>query len=142
VGVPYIVVALNKVDLVDDPELIELVEMEIRELLNKYDFPGDDTPIIRVNAKAAMENPKDDAANKGVDELFEALDSYIPEPQREQEKPLLMAVGGVVSIKGGGTVATGRSERGVIKVGDAGAIIGLARERLATTVTSATLFDR
>src|SRR5690606_38929566 len=111
VGVPYIVVALNKVDLVDDPELLELVEMEVRDLLSKYDFPGDDTPIIRVNAKASMENPKDDEANKGIDELFEALDSYIPEPQREQDKPFLMAVEDVFSIKGRGTVATGRIER-------------------------------
>ena len=142
VGVPYIVVALNKVDLVDDPELLELVEMEVRELLSKYEFPGDDTPVVRVNAKAAMENPTDDEAGKGIEELFAALDSYIPEPQREADKPFLMAVEDVFSIKGRGTVATGRIERGVIKVGDAAEIVGLARENINTTITGVEMFNK
>jgi elongation factor Tu len=118
------VVFLNKVDLVDDPELLELVEMEVRELLSKYDFPGDDTPIIRGSSKAALENPKDEAC-KCIDELIEALDSYIPEPERETDKPFLMAVEDVFSIKGRGTVATGRIERGVVKVGEKVEIVGL-----------------
>src|SRR6187402_1827064 len=112
VGVPKIVVFLNKVDLVDDPELLELVEMEIRELLNKYEFPGDDTPIIRGNSKAALENPKDDKANEPIDKLVSTLDQYVPIPQREIDKPFLMPVEDVFSIKGRGTVATGRVERG------------------------------
>ncbi|MFI4881281.1 MAG: elongation factor Tu [Phycisphaerales bacterium JB064] len=142
VGVPYIVVALNKVDLVDDPELLELVEMEVRDLLSKYDFPGDDTPIVHVTAKAAVENPGDDAANKGVDELFAALDSYIPEPPREADKPFLMSVEDVFSIKGRGTVATGRIDRGVIKVGDAAEIVGLRPEPLKTTITGVEMFNK
>jgi len=142
VGVPYIVVALNKVDLVDDPELLELVEMEVRDLLSKYDFPGDDTPIVHITAKAAMENPADDAANKGIDELFEALDSYIPEPPRESDKPFLMAVEDVFSIKGRGTVATGRIERGVVKVGDAAEVVGLRPEPLKTTITGVEMFNK
>lgn len=142
VGVPYIVVALNKVDLVDDPELLELVEMEVRDLLSKYDFPGDDTPIVHITAKAAVEAPDDDAANKGVDELFDALDSYIPEPPRESDKPFLMAVEDVFSIKGRGTVATGRIERGVVKVGDAAEVVGLRAEPLKTTITGVEMFNK
>ncbi len=142
VGVPYIVVFLNKVDLVDDEELLELVEMEIRELLDKYEFPGDDTPIIRGNAKAAVENPHDDEICKPIDELFDAIDNYIPEPPRETDKPFLMAVEDVFSIKGRGTVATGRIERGVIKVGDAAEIVGLNKENLKTTVTGVEMFNK
>jgi len=142
VGVPYIVVALNKVDLVDDAELLELVEMEVRDLLSKYDFPGDDTPIVHITAKAAVEAPDDDAANKGIDELFAALDSYIPEPPRESDKPFLMSVEDVFSIKGRGTVATGRIDRGVIKVGDAAEIVGLRPEPLKTTITGVEMFNK
>ncbi|MCB9846072.1 MAG: elongation factor Tu [Phycisphaeraceae bacterium] len=142
VGVPKIVVFMNKVDLVEDPELLDLVEMEIRDLLNKYSFPGDDTPIIRGQSKAALENPKDDAICKPIDELFEAIDTYIPEPPREVDKPYLLAVEDVFSIKGRGTVATGRIERGVIKVGDAAEIIGLTKEALKTTVTGVEMFNK
>ena len=142
VGVPYIVVFLNKVDLVDDPELLELVELEVRELLNKYDFPGDDTPIIRGQAKAAMENPADDEAGKAIDELFEAIDSHIPEPPREHDKPFLMAVEDVFSIKGRGTVATGRIERGVIKVNDKAQIVGLTEAPRETVVTGVEMFNK
>jgi elongation factor Tu len=126
VGVPKIVVFLNKVDLVDDPELLELVEMEIRELLNKYEFPGDDTPIIRGNSKAALENPKDDKANEPIDKLVATLDQYVPIPQREIDKPFLMPVEDVFSIKGRGTVATGRVERGKLKVGEQLEIVGFS----------------
>jgi elongation factor Tu len=142
VGVPYIVVFLNKVDLVDDPELLELVELEVRELLNKYDFPGDDTPIIKGQAKAAMEDPKNDEANKPIDELFDAIDSYIPEPPREHDKPFLMAVEDVFSIKGRGTVATGRIERGVIKVNDKAQIVGLTEAPRETVVTGVEMFNK
>jgi len=142
VGVPYIVVYMNKIDLVDDPELIELVEMEIRELLDKYEFPGDETPIIKGNAKAAMEDPGNDEYGKSIDELFDAIDTYIPEPQREQDKPYLMAVEDVFSIKGRGTVATGRIERGVVKVGDAAEIIGLTKAPLTTTITGVEMFQK
>ena len=142
VGVPHILVALNKVDLVDDEELLELVEMEIRELLSKYDFPGDDTPIVHVTAKAAIENPADDEANKGIDELFKALDDFIPEPEREVDKPFLMSVEDVFSIKGRGTVATGRIERGVMKVGDPCEIVGLTNEPTASTITGVEMFNK
>ena len=142
VGVPHILVALNKVDLVDDPELLELVEMEIRELLNKYEFPGDDTPIVHVNAKAAVENPKDDASNKGIDELFAKLDDFIPEPTREVDKPFLMSVEDVFSIKGRGTVATGRIERGVMKVGDPCEIVGLTKASKTSTITGVEMFNK
>ncbi|MFI4893319.1 MAG: elongation factor Tu [Phycisphaerales bacterium JB058] len=141
VGVPYIVVFMNKVDLVDDPELADLVEMEIRELLDKYEFPGDDTPIIRGQSKAALENPGDDEICKPLDELFDALDSYIPEPAREADKPYLVAVEDVFSIKGRGTVATGRIERGVVKVGDEAEIVGLAPNQ-KTTVTGVEMFNK
>jgi elongation factor Tu len=142
VGVPHIVVFLNKVDLVDDPELLELVEMEVRELLSKYDFPGDKVPVVRGQAKAAMEKPGDDAACKGIDELFQALDDFIPEPQREIDKPFLLAVEDVFSIKGRGTVATGRIERGVVKVGDVGEIIGLTSDKKTTTITGVEMFNK
>ena len=142
VGVPHIVVFLNKVDLVDDPELLELVEMEVRELLSKYDFPGDKVPVVRGQAKAAMENPNDAGACKGIDELFKALDDFIPEPEREIDKPFLLAVEDVFSIKGRGTVATGRIERGVVKVGDVGEIIGLSKEKKNTTITGVEMFNK
>jgi elongation factor Tu len=142
VGVPHIVVFMNKVDLVDDEELLELVEMEVRELLSKYDFPGDDLPVIKGQAKAAIENPADDAACKGIDELFEALDSYIPEPERETDKPFLVAVEDVFSIKGRGTVATGRVERGTVKVGDAAEIVGLTTDSKTTTITGVEMFNK
>jgi elongation factor Tu len=142
VGVPYIVVFLNKVDLVDDPDLLELVESEIRDLLTKYSFPGDKTPIIRGQSKLALENPKDDKACKPIDDLFDAIDSWIPEPTREIDKPALMAVEDVFSIKGRGTVATGRIDRGILKVGDAVEIVGLRKEKKATTVTGVEMFQK
>ncbi len=143
VGVPHIVVFLNKVDLVDDPELLELVELEVRELLNKYSYPGDDTPIVRGQAKAALEcNGKDDKVCAPLDELFKALDEYIPEPQREVDKPFLMSVEDVFSIKGRGTVATGRIERGRVKVGDEVEIVGLRKEKTKTTITGVEMFNK
>src|SRR5256714_5365062 len=129
VGVPKIVCFLNKVDLVDDAELLDLVEMEVRELLTKYGFPGDDTPIIRGSSKPAMDNPGDAAANKPIDDLVKSLDDYIPIPQREKDKPFLMPIEDVFSIKGRGTVGTGRIVRGVAKVGDTVEIIGLKATR-------------
>jgi len=134
VGVPKIVVYLNKIDLVDDPELLELVELEIRELLSKYEFPGDDTPIIKGSANVALANPKDDVACKSIDELLKALDDYVPIPQREVDKPFLMPVEDVFSIKGRGTVATGRIERGKVKVGDTLEIVGFSDTK--TTVAT------
>ncbi len=142
VGVPYIVVFLNKVDLVDDPELLDLVEVEVRDLLNKYGFPGDKTPVIRGQSKAALENPKDDTICKPIDELFAAIDSYIPEPTREIDKPFLVSIEDVFSIKGRGTVATGRIERGVVKVGDAAEIVGLQPQNKATVVTGVEMFNK
>jgi elongation factor Tu len=143
VGVPRIVVALNKVDTVDDPELLELVEMEVRELLSKYEFPGDEVPIVRVNALAAMQcEGKDDAACKCIDDLFNALDTYIPTPQRAEDKPFLMSVEDVFSIKGRGTVATGRIERGKVKVGDEIEIIGLMKSSRKTIVTGVEMFQK
>src|SRR5438477_8645143 len=141
VGVPKIVVFLNKVDLVDDPELLELVEMEVRELLNKYNFPGDDTPIIRGNSKAALEAPKDDKACEAIDKLVAILDEYVPIPQREIDKPFLMPVEDVFSIKGRGTVATGRIERGKCKIGDPCEIVGLKPKR-NTVVTGVEAFNK
>ncbi|USN99690.1 MAG: elongation factor Tu [Phycisphaeraceae bacterium] len=142
VGVPHLVVFMNKIDLVDDEELAELVEMEIRELLNKYEFPGDDVPVIRGSANVALENPRDDAICKPIDDLLEALDNYIPEPTREVDKPFLVSVEDVFSIKGRGTVATGRIERGVVKVGDPAEIVGLSSAPLATTVTGVEMFNK
>jgi elongation factor Tu len=141
VGVPKIVVFLNKVDLVDDPELLELVEMEVRELLTKYQFPGEDTPVIRGNAKAAMDNPADTTANKPVDDLVKALDDYIPMPQREIDKPFLMPIEDVFSIKGRGTVGTGRIERGKCKVGETIEIVGL-RPTQTSVVTGVEAFNK
>lgn len=142
VGVPYIVVFMNKVDLVDDDELLDLVEMEIRELLDKYDFPGDDTPVVRGQSKAALENPSDDAICAPLDELFNHLDTYIPEPEREDDKPFLISVEDVFSIKGRGTVATGRVERGTVKVGDAAEIVGLSKVNTKTTITGVEMFNK
>jgi elongation factor Tu len=143
VNVPKIVVFLNKVDLVDDPELIDLVEMEIRELLNKYDFPGDDTPIIRGVAITAMKATSlDDPACKPIVELLTAMDEYIPIPLREVDKPFLMPIEDVFSIKGRGTVGTGRIERGRIHVGDEVAIIGLNKETRKSVVTGVEMFNK
>jgi elongation factor Tu len=143
VGVPRIVVALNKADTVDDPELLELVEMEVRELLSKYEFPGDEIPIIRCNALAAMQSAgKDDAACKCIDDLFAALDTYIPTPQRAEDKPFLMSIEDVFSIKGRGTVGTGRIERGKCKVGDEVEIIGLMKAPKKTVVTGVEMFNK
>jgi elongation factor Tu len=142
VGVPALVVFLNKVDLVDDPELLELVEMEIRELLSKYDFDGDNVPIIRGSALPAYQKPSDPAASKCISELLDAVDNYIPEPKREEDKPFLMAVEDVFSIEGRGTVATGRIERGVIKTGDEIEVIGLAALPMKTTCTGVEMFRK
>jgi elongation factor Tu len=141
VGVPKIVVFLNKVDLVDDPELLDLIEIEVRELLTKYGFPGDDTPVVRGAAFPALTNPKDPAAAECITKLMEAIDSYIPEPQREVDKPFLMSVEDVFSIKGRGTVATGRIERGIVKVGDEIEIVGL-RPSAKSVVTGVEMFQK
>ncbi len=142
VGVPHIVVFLNKVDLVDDPDLLMLVEEEVRDLLKKYGFPGDKTPVIKGQSKAALENPKDDTICKPIDDLFEAIDNFIPEPIREKDKPVLMSVEDVFSIKGRGTVATGRVERGVLKVGDEVEIVGIRKESTKTIVTGVEMFQK
>ena len=139
VGVPYIVVALNKVDQVDDEELLELVEMEIRELLTSYGFPGDDTPIVRVSALKALEG--DEAAGDQVMELMDAVDTWIPEPVRATEKPFLMSIEDVMSITGRGTVVTGKVEQGVVKVGDEVEIVGL-RPTTKTVVTGIEMFRK
>ena len=141
VDVPALIVFLNKCDLVDDEELLELVEMEVRELLSKYDFPGDDIPIIRGQAKPALDNPADDTHNACIGELMEALDTHIPEPDRQSDKPFLMAIEDVFSIEGRGTVATGRIEQGVINVGDKVSIIGL-RDTAETTCTGVEMFKK
>ncbi len=141
VNVPALVVFLNKVDLVDDPELMDLVELEVRELLSKYDFPGDDIPMIKGAAKAAMENPTDEEASKCIAELMDAIDSYIPEPERDVDKPFLMPVEDVFSIKGRGTVGTGRIDRGKVVVGDEVEIVGLGETR-KTTVTGVEMFNK
>jgi len=141
VDVPALVVFLNKCDLVDDEELLELVEMEVRELLSKYDFPGDDIPIIRGNAKGALENPGDEAYNACIGELLDALDKHIPEPVRDSEKPFLMAIEDVFSIEGRGTVVTGRIEQGVVKVGEKVEIIGL-KDTVETTCTGVEMFNK
>ncbi len=142
VNVPALVVFLNKVDLVDDPELLDLVEMEVRELLTKYGYPGDDVPVVRGNALAAMQSEgKDDEACKCIDELMDALDNYIPEPVRDVDKPFLMPVEDVFSIKGRGTVGTGRIERGRVKVGDEVEIVGLGETR-KTVVTGVEMFNK
>ena len=144
VGVPYIVVFMNKVDQVDDPELLELVEMEIRELLSDYDFPGDDIPIIKGSALAALEAPNDlsNEAYKPILELMEAVDNYIPTPERKADLPFLMPVEDVFTITGRGTVATGRVERGQLKTGDEVEIIGLTEERKKSVVTGIEMFRK
>jgi elongation factor Tu len=141
VGVPHIVVFLNKVDVVDDPELLELVELEIRELLSKYKFPGDEIPIIRGSAIGALTNPEDPEKAKCILDLMDAIDNYIPEPQRETDKPFLMSVEDVFSITGRGTVATGRVERGVVKVGDEVELVGL-RDTRKSVVTGVEMFRK
>ena len=140
VGVPYIVVFLNKVDMVDDEELLELVEMEVRDLLSEYDFPGDDTPVIAGSALKALEG--DAAYEAKVLELMEQVDSYIPEPERDTEKPFMMPVEDVFSITGRGTVATGRVERGQVRVGDEVEIVGIEEETSKTTVTGVEMFRK
>jgi elongation factor Tu len=141
VNVPKLVVFLNKVDLLDDPELIELIEMEVVELLEKYDFPSD-TPIIRGVARDAMNDPADPEKAKCIDELMEALDSFIPMPPREEDKPFLMAIEDVFSIEGRGTVATGRIERGVIKVGEEVEIVGFTDEKRKVVCTGVEMFKK
>ena len=141
VGVPYIVVFLNKADMVDDAELLELVEMEVRELLSKYEFPGDDTPIIAGSARLALDGDQSDIGVPAIIKLVDALDTWIPEPEREIDKPYLLPVEDVFSISGRGTVVTGRIERGVIKVGDAAEVIGL-RATQTTTVTGVEMFRK
>jgi elongation factor Tu len=142
VNVPYIVVFLNKIDTVDDPELLELVELEMRELLKKYDFPGDDIPIIRGRSDLAYRNPGDAKICEPIDKLMDALDSYIPTPERAVDKPFLMSIEDVFSIKGRGTVGTGRVERGKAKVGDEVEIIGLMKAPRKTTVTGIEMFNK
>ena len=141
VGVPYIVVFLNKADMVDDEELLELVEMEVRELLDSYDFPGDDTPIVTGSALKALENDSSDIGVPAVLKLLEALDSYIPLPERPVDKPFLMPIEDVFSISGRGTVVTGRIERGIVKVGDEIEIVGI-RDTSKTTVTGVEMFRK
>ena len=144
VGVPYIVVFMNKVDQVDDPELIDLVEMEIRDLLNEYNFPGDDIPIVKGSALQALEAPNDvsNEAYKPILELMDAVDDYIPTPERKSDLPFLMPVEDVFTITGRGTVATGRVERGQLKTGDEVEIIGLTDERKKTVVTGIEMFRK
>ena len=141
VGVPYIIVYMNKADMVDDAELLELVEMEIRELLSKYDFPGDDTPIIVGSALKALEGDQSDIGEPSIMKLAEALDSYIPEPERAIDKPFLMPVEDVFSISGRGTVVTGRVERGIIKVGEEIEIVGIS-PTVKTTCTGVEMFRK
>ena len=140
VGVPYIIVFLNKCDMVDDEELIDLVEMEVRDLLSEYDYPGDDTPIIRGSALKALEG--DPQWTPAIHELFDTMDSYIPDPARETDKPFLMPVEDVFTITGRGTVATGRVERGELKLGDTVEIVGLSEEKKSTTVTGIEMFRK
>lgn len=142
VGVDYIVVFLNKADMVDDEELLELVEMEVRELLNEYNFPGDDIPVIKGSALKALENPTDEAAIAPILELMEAVDSYIPTPERATDKPFLMPVEDVFTITGRGTVATGRVERGVLHVSDEVEIVGLMEEKRKVVVTGIEMFRK
>ena len=141
VGVPYIVVFLNKVDVVDDPELLDLVELEVRELLSKYQFPGDDVPVIRGSAIKALNGEKGEFADQAVVKLFEALDAYVPLPERPIDKPFLMPIEDVFSISGRGTVVTGRIERGKIKVGEEVEIVGI-RPTAKTVVTGVEMFRK
>ena len=144
VGVPYIVVFMNKVDQVDDPELLELVEMEIRDLLNEYDFPGDETPIIKGSALKALEAPNDpsDPAYAPIYELMDAVDEYIPTPERNENLPFLMPIEDIFTITGRGTVATGRVERGVLKLSEEVEIVGLQEEKMKTVVTGIEMFRK
>ncbi len=142
VNVPALVVFLNKVDLVDDEELLELVELELRELLSSYAFPGDDVPIIRGDSLSAYNNPTDPEKTKCIQELMDAIDAYIPEPTRATDKPFLMAVEDVFSIEGRGTVATGRVEQGVIKVGEEVEIVGFGEQSRKTTCTGVEMFNK
>src|SRR5579885_2240394 len=139
VGVPYIVVALNKVDMVDDPELLELVELEVRELLKSYGFPGDDLPVVKVSALGALNG--EDKWEKTVDELMDAVDKYIPQPAREKDKPFLMPIEDIFSIQGRGTVVTGRIEQGICKVGEEMEIVGF-RDTRKTVVTGVEMFKK
>jgi elongation factor Tu len=141
VGVPYIVVFLNKVDQVDDPELIDLVEEEIRDLLKKYEFPGDVIPVIRGSALKALENPADEVVNKPIMDLVKALDEYIPTPVREIDKPFLMPIEDIFSIEGRGTVVTGRIERGIVKINEEVEIVGI-KDTKKTTVTGVEMFNK
>ena len=141
VGVPRIVVYLNKVDMVDDPELLELVELEVRELLSLYEYPGDDIPIIHGSALEALNNPEDEAKTKSIPELMDAVDSYIPIPERQVDKPFLMPVEDVFSISGRGTVVTGRIEQGQVKVGEEMEIVGI-RETMKKVVTGVEMFKK
>ena len=142
VGVPALVVFLNKIDQVDDPELIDLVEEEIKDLLKQYEFPGDEIPIIRGSALQALENPSDEEKTKPIMDLLKALDEYIPEPVRDIEKPFLMPIEDVFSIEGRGTVVTGRIERGVIKINDDAEIVGLKEESSKTVITGIEMFNK
>ena len=141
VGVPYIVVFMNKCDMVDDPELLELVEMEIRDLLNEYEFPGDDTPVVQGSALKALEDPSGEWGDK-ILELMDAVDSWVPDPVRETDKPFLMPVEDVFSITGRGTVATGRVERGTLEVGEEVELVGLTEEKRKVVVTGVEMFKK
>jgi elongation factor Tu len=141
VNVPHIVVYLNKVDMVDDPELLELVELEVRELLSKYEFPGDDIPVVKGSALKALEGPEDEEAQQSIDELLAALDANIPEPQRALDRPFLMPIEDVFSITGRGTVVTGRVEQGVVKVGEEVEIVGI-RDTTKKVVTGVEMFRK
>jgi elongation factor Tu len=142
VGIEYMVVFLNKADMVDDPELLELVEMEVRELLSEYDFPGDDIPVVTGSALKALENPEDPESIKCINELMDAVDSYIPTPERATDKPFLMPIEDVFTITGRGTVATGRVETGVLHVGDEVEIVGLSEEKKKVVVTGIEMFRK
>jgi elongation factor Tu len=141
VGVPYMVVYLNKADMVDDEELLELVELEVRELLSSYDFPGDDTPIIKGSALKALEGEKSFLGEESIERLMDAVDSYIPDPERAIDRPFLMPVEDVFSISGRGTVATGRVERGIVKVGEEVEVVGI-KNTIKTTVTGVEMFRK
>jgi len=141
VGVPYMVVYLNKADMVDDEELLELVELEVRELLSSYDFPGDDTPIIKGSALKALEGEKSFLGEESIERLMDAVDSYIPDPERAIDRPFLMPVEDVFSISGRGTVATGRVERGIVKVGEEVSVVGI-KTTIKTTVTGVEMFRK
>ena len=141
VGVPYIIVYMNKADMVDDEELIELVEMEVRELLDVYEFPGDDTPVIVGSALKALEGDESEIGTQSIDKLIDAMDSYIPEPERDIDKPFLLPIEDVFSISGRGTVVTGRVERGIIKVGEEVEIVGI-KETVKTTCTGVEMFRK